>query len=154
MSKQLIQFAGVLFMLAALLAVSAQESTTASNNATMNNTALLNNTTLNASLNETFNVTTRNEIVMVQNETSPAQNVTMPENITAVVEPVSKASPMPVVSRPQVAQIGSPKMVVFVISSSERAPSLFSIDGKALPQAAYEVGLPAKTIMDLGALPF
>jgi hypothetical protein len=52
MSKQFIQFASVLLMLAALLAVSAQENTTALNNATMNNTTLLNNTTLNASVIE------------------------------------------------------------------------------------------------------
>lgn len=135
MSKQLIQSAGVLFMLATLLAVSAQESTTTSNNATMNNTALLNNTTLNASLNETFNATTSNEtVVVVQNETYPAQNFTMPENITAIVEPVSKASQMLTISRPQVAQIGSPQMAVFAIGRGERTPPLFSIDGKALPK--------------------
>ena len=49
MSKQFIYFASVLFlMIAAILAVSAQENTTALNNTTMNNTTLLNNTTLNA----------------------------------------------------------------------------------------------------------
>lgn len=143
MSKQFIQFAGVLFMLAALLAVSAQENTMALNNATMNNTTLLNNTTLNAI-----------EILPVQNETAPAQNLTQPENVTVAAEPVSAAIPVPVVSRPGAMQIGSPQRNVFAIGGGEGTPSLFPIDGKALAQGAYEVGLPAKTIMDLSALPF
>ena len=106
MSKQFIQFASVLFMLAALLAVSAQENTTALNNATMNNTTLLNNTTLNASVieapilpTETANETALNEIVSaenesapaaseiipVQNETVPVQNETAPTQIEVIV---------------------------------------------------------------------
>ena len=195
MSKQLIQLAGVLFMLAAILAVSAQENTTSLNNATMNNIMLLNNTTTNASVieapilpTETANETAsieivsaenesalaasepipvQNEAAVVQNETAPtqieeiaaqnetvpAQNVTMPESITVAAEPASTVITMPVVSRPVVVQIESPRMTAFALGG-EMAPSLFQIDGKSLPQAAYEVGLPAKTIMDLSTMPF
>ncbi|MDD4162207.1 MAG: hypothetical protein PHW87_06975 [Methanothrix sp.] len=187
MRKQFIYFTSVLFILAAVLAVSAQDNMTAMNNTTMNNTTLLNNTTLNASLNETAieaptlptvaanetalieSVPATSEIIPVQNETvavqnetapaqnvtaptAPAQNVTAPENVTAVAEPVSTASPT--ASQPGITQIGSPQRAVYAIGGSEMTPSLFPINDKALPQAAYEVGLPAKTIMDLSALPF
>jgi len=192
MSKQFIQFASVLFMLAALLAVSAQENTTALNNATMNNTTLLNNTTLNASVievpilpTETANETALNEtvsaenesalaaseiipvqnetvpvqnetastpieVIAAQNETAPAQNTTLSENVTAVLEPIA-ASP---VLQPGAMQIGSSQRTVYAIGGIGKTPNQFSIDGKALAQGAYEVGLPAKTIMDLSALPF
>jgi hypothetical protein len=144
MSKQLAQFAGVLFMLAALLAVSAQENTTALNNATMNNTTLLNNTTLNASVievpilpAETANETALNETVSVEE-----------------IIPVQNATASPVVSQPEVMQVGSPKRAVSAIGGGESAQSVIPIGGNALPTGAYEVGLPAKTIMDLSALPF
>jgi hypothetical protein len=195
MSKQFIQFASVLFVLAALLAVSAQENTTALNNATMNNTTLLNNTTLNASVIEvpilpieTANETALNEIVSAenesapaaseilpaqnetvpvqnetapsqieviaaQNETAPAQDATVSENVTVVAEPIT-VSPIPVALQPGAMQIGSPQRTTFTIGGSERTPSLFPIDSKALAQDAYKVGLPAETIMDLSALPF
>jgi len=216
MSKQFIQFASVLFMLAALLAVSAEENTTALNNAT------LNNTTLNASVieapilpTETANETAQNEtvpaeneavpaasviipvqnktvpvqnetppaqieLIATQNETAPAQNITLSENVTAVAEPITTAGmnnttllnntilnasldktvdtttsePVSVASQPGAMQIGSPQRDVFVIGGGEGTQSLFPIDSKALTQGAYEVGLPAKTIMDLSALPF
>ncbi|MEI8003593.1 MAG: hypothetical protein WCG94_04600, partial [Methanothrix sp.] len=122
MSKQLIQFAGVLFMLAAILAVSAQENTTG--NATMNNTTLLNNTTLNASVieapilptetaNGTVSIETvsagnesalaaseitpdQNEAVVVQNETTPtliaAQNETVPAQNVTLPENITVAA--------------------------------------------------------------
>ncbi len=193
MSKQYTYFASVLIMLAALLAVSAQENTTSLSNASMNNTTLLNNTTLNASLNETVIVTpiapteivndtapieivseanvsspAASEIIPVQNETVPAlaeeiapqdvivplQNDTVSDNITLVAEPATIASPMPAASQTGVIPIGSPQRNVFAIGGSQKSPNLFSIDGKALAQGAFEVGLPAKTIMDLSALPF
>jgi hypothetical protein len=177
MSKQFIQFASVLFMLAALLAVSAQENTTALNNATMNNTTLLNNTTLNASVIEVpiLPIETANEIIPAQNETvpvqnepaptqieeiasqnetAPAQDTTQSENITAVAEPVSTISPIPLALQPGAMQIGSPQRTTFTIGGIGRTPSLFPIDSKALAQDAYKVGLPAETIMDLSALPF
>lgn len=142
MSKQLVKFTGVLFMLAAILAVSAQENTTG--NATMNNTTLLNNTTLNASAievsvlpTETADETapTQVEAIAAQNETVQAQNATMP------------AAP-----RPVVVQLGYPQRAVSAIGGGETVPSTLPIDGKALSQMAYEVGLPAKTIMDLSAM--
>ncbi|HUS74878.1 MAG TPA: hypothetical protein VMY43_02605 [Methanothrix sp.] len=211
MSKQFMHFTCVLFMMTALLAVSAQEDTTALSNDTMNNTTLLNNTTLNASVNETTSepvsiasnetmiealilpaetanetapieiisaenetspaaseiIPVQNETVAVQNETAPsqieaiaaqnetmpAQNVTMPENVTAVEETVSTASPMPAAPQSGAMQIGSAEKTAFAIGG-ERTPSLFPINSKALTQEAYEVGLPAETIMDLSALPF
>ncbi|MBN1235184.1 MAG: hypothetical protein JW999_03940, partial [Methanotrichaceae archaeon] len=121
MSKQFMYFASILFMMAAILAVSAQEDTAALNNVTMNNTTLLNNTTLNATLNETFNATASEpvsalsnetviealilpaetasetapiETVSSENETAPAQDVAMPENVTVAAEEVSAVSPM------------------------------------------------------------
>jgi|WetSurMetagenome_2_1015567.scaffolds.fasta_scaffold160342_2 hypothetical protein len=206
MSKRSIQFAGVLFMLAAILAVSAQETATVLDNATMNNTTLLNNTTLNATTSEpvivaanetvieapilpaeTANETAQNETASVgnesapvanepipapietapapieaiaaQNETAPAQNttttttITTPpsENTTAIAEPVINASPA---LQPGAMQIGSPQRAAYAIGGIAKSPNTFSIDGKALAQGAYEVGLPAKTIMDLSALPF
>jgi hypothetical protein len=51
-------------------------------------------------------------------------------------------------------EIGSPQRTIFVIGGGEMTPPLFSIDGTALPQEAYQVGLPAETIMDLSTLPF
>jgi hypothetical protein len=200
MSKRSIQFAGVLFMLAAVLAVSAQETATVLDNATMNNTTLLNNTTLIATTSEpvivaanetvieapvlpaeTANETAQNETasagnesapvaselipapietapapieaVAAQNETAPAQNTTTPlsENTTAIAEPIINASPA---LQPGAMQIGSPQRTAYAIGGIAKSPNLFSIDGKALAQGAYEVGLPAKTIMDLSALPF
>jgi hypothetical protein len=173
MSKRSIQFAGVLFVLAAILAVSAQESTTALNNATMNNTTLLNNTTFNATTSEPIiaaanesvteapaistNETALNEmpvapieVVAPQNETAPAPEVTHSENATAAVEtlpaiPALQSSGM---------QIGSPQRTTFAIGGTGRTPNLFSINGNSLAQGAYEIGLPAETIMDLSALPF
>jgi hypothetical protein len=196
MSKRSIQFAGVLILLAALFAVSAQENTTALNNATINNTTLLNNTTLNASVIEapilpipTANETAQNEtvsgenesapaaieIIPAQNETVPVQNATAPtqtevivaqnetgsaqntapsqnvtENVTVITEPIA-SSP---VLQPGAMQIGSPQRTAFAIGGIGKSPNQFSIDGKALARGAYEFGLPAKTIMDLSALPF
>ncbi len=196
MSKRSIQFAGVLFVLAAILAVSAQESTTALNNASMNNTTLLNNTTFNATtsepiiaaanesvteapvlstemvnetaLNETASteimpalaseaIPAQNEtpivpieVIAPQNETAPATKATPSENATAAVEtlpvtPALQSSGM---------QIGSPQRTTFAIGGTGRTPNLFSINGNSLAQGAYEIGLPAETIMDLSALPF
>ncbi|MFZ3148513.1 MAG: hypothetical protein WA137_05680 [Methanothrix sp.] len=165
MSKRSIQFACVLFMLAAILAVSAQENTTTLNNATMNNTTLLNNTTINATISEPVGVAANEtvieapiesvpaaiEIIPAQNETAPAQDTNLSENVTAVAEPVSS---IPAVLQQGATQIVSPQRAVFAIGGSGTSPSSFSIDGKSLAQGAYEVGLPAKTIMDLSAMPF
>ena len=190
MSKRSIQFASVLFMLAAILAVSAQENTTALNNASMNNTTLLNNTTLieapvlptetanetapietasnETALNETVSaenepapaseiIPAQNEtpiapieVVAPQNETAPAPETTPSENATAAVETI----PAIPVLQPGGMQIGSPQRTTFAIGGSGRTPSLFSINGNSLAQGAYEIGLPAETIMDLSALPF
>lgn len=206
MSKRFIQFAGVLFVLAAILAVSAQESTTALNNASMNNTTLLNNTTFNATISEPIivaanesvteapalstemvnetapieavsNETALNEtvsaenepapaseiipaqnetpvvpieVVAPQNETSPAPETTPSENVTAAVETISA---IPALQSGGM-QIGSLQRTTFAIGGTGRTPNLFSINGNSLAQGAYEIGLPAETIMDLSALPF
>jgi len=170
MIKRSIQFAGVLFMLTAILAVSAQENTTALNNASMNNTTLLSNTTQNATTIEPIIAAANEsvieaseiipaqnetpiapiEVVAPQNETAPAPEATPSENATAAVET------LPVIPALQSSgmQIGSPQKNTFAIGGTARTPNLFSINGKALAQGAYEIGLPAETIMDLSALPF
>jgi hypothetical protein len=190
MSKRSIQFAGVLFMLAAILAVSAQENTTALNNASMNNTTLLNNTTLieapvlptetanetapietasnETALNETVSaentpapasevIPAQNEtplapieVVAPQNETAPAPETTPSENATAAVETISAIPAL----QPGGMQIGSPQRTTFAIGGTGRTPNQFTINGNSLAQGAYEIGLPAETIMDLSALPF
>jgi hypothetical protein len=178
MSKRSIQFACVLFMLAAILAVSAQENTTALNNATMNNTTLLNNTTLTEvtvlpteTANETAPaVSAENEsapaseiipaqnetpiapteAVVSQNETAPAPETATSENVTAALETI----PAVPVLQPGGMQIGSPQRTTFAIGGITRTPNQFTINGNSLAQGAYEIGLPAETIMDLSALPF
>jgi hypothetical protein len=208
MSKRSIQFAGVLFVLAAMLAVSAQESTMALNNASLNNTTLLNNTTFNATtsepiiaaanesateapaqvfsteminetapietasnetaLNETASteimpapasevIPSQNETPVVpieevapQNETSPAPQANASENATAVVETIPAIPAL----QPSGMQIGSFQRTTFAIGGTGRTPNLFSINGNSLAQGAYEIGLPAETIMDLSNLPF
>lgn len=200
MSKSSIQFAGILFLLAAILAVSGQETTMASGNASLNNTTLLNNTTQNATtsepaieapalpaaianetaLNETaLNETATNETAAAESmpvaapeaapaenetviapteasvpqnetETAPAQEAAPSENATPAIETVPD---IPVV-QPGGTTIGSVERTTFAVSGIGRSPNQFSIDGKSLSQGAYAVGLPAKTIMDLSALPF
>lgn len=181
MSKSSIQFACILFMLAAILAVSAQDSTAVLNNATMNNTTLLNNTTEIAPANgsiiaaanestievaalpvEAANETALNETA--SNETAAAPVVAAAENDTqvALTEAVAsenatqtiEAIPAIPIVQPSGISIGTSQKTTFAISGIGRTPNQFSIDGKALAQGAYEVGLPAKTIMDLSALPF
>ena len=127
MSKQFIQFASVLFMLAALLAVSAQENTTALNNATMNNTTLLNNTTLNASLNQTFNATASEPVSVALNETVieapifPAETA----NETALNETVSAENE----SAPAASEIipvqneTAPSQIEVIATQNETAPA-------------------------------
>lgn len=175
MSKSPIQFAGILFLLAAILAVSGQETIATSFNASLNNTTLLNNTTQNvttsepaiaaanesaieapalpaAIANETIVAPT--EVATSQNETETAsalaQEAAPSENATAAIEAIPA---IPVV-QPGGMMIGSEQRAAFAISGIGRTPNQFSIDGKALSQGAYAVGLPAKTIMDLSALPF
>jgi hypothetical protein len=150
MSKLSIQFVSALFMLAAILAVSAQENTTALNNASMN-TTLLNNTTFNATTVEPL-IAAANEIVN-ENPVMPtetANETTLSENATAAVETL----PAIPVLEPSGMQIGSPQRTTFAIGGTGRTPSPFSINGNSLAQGAYEIGLPAETIMDLSALPF
>lgn len=208
MSKSSIQFAGILFLLAAILAVSGQETTMASGNASLNNTTLLNSTTENATisepaisaanessteapalpvatgnetaLNETaLNDTATNETVAAESvpvaepeaapaendtafapteaaapenetETAPAQEAAPSENATPAIETV----PVIPVAQPGGTMIGSEQRTTFAVSGIGRSPNQFSIDGKSLSQGAYAVGLPARTIMDLSALPF
>lgn len=90
MSKQFIYLASFLFMIAAVLAVSAQENTATMNNTTMNNTTSLNNTTLNASLSQTFNATANETVTVVSNENVIEAPILPPEtaNETAPIETV------------------------------------------------------------------
>jgi hypothetical protein len=92
--------------------------------------------------------------VAPQNATDPAQNATAPDNASTLAETIGMAGLIPVVSQPGAMAIGYPQRNVFAIGGSRMTPSFFSINGKALAQQAYQVGLPAETIMDLSALPF
>ena len=94
------------------------------------------------------------EAIAAQNATAPAQNATAPDNASTPAETIGMASLIPAVSQPRAMAIGSPQRNVFTIGGSRMTPSFFSISGKALAQQAYQVGLPAETIMDLSALPF
>ena len=94
------------------------------------------------------------EVIAPQNATEPAQNATAPDNASTPAETIGMAGLIPAVSQPGGMAIGYPQRNVFVIGGSRMTPSFFSIDGKALAQQAYQVGLPAETIMDLSALPF
>jgi hypothetical protein len=50
--------------------------------------------------------------------------------------------------------MGSSQNSVFAVSRLSSSPATFSIENQPLHKEAYEVGLPAETIMDLSALPF
>lgn len=101
-----------------------------------------------------------NETAPAQNETAPAQNETAPqENATVVPEVTQEIAPVgstlgtsALVAGPM--QIGSSVRAAFDVSGAAGTPQTFSINGQPLHQEAYTVGLPAKTIMDLSALPF
>ncbi len=94
------------------------------------------------------------EAIAPQNATAPAQNATAPDNASTPAETIDMAGLIPAVSQPGAMAIGSPQRNVFTVGGSRMTPSFFSISGKALAQQAYQVGLPAETIMDLSALPF
>ena len=152
MSKQFIQFASVLFMLAALLAVSAQENTTALNNATMNNTTLLNNTTLNASVievpilpTETANETALNETVSAENESAPAaseiipvQNETAPSQIEVIATQNETAPAQNTTQSENVTAVAEP------ITASPIPV--------ALQPGAMQIGSPQRTTFTIGGI--
>jgi hypothetical protein len=94
------------------------------------------------------------EVIAPQNATKPAQNATAPDNASTPAETIGMGGLIPAVSQPGAMAIGYPQRNVFVIGGSRMTPSFFSIAGKALAQQAYQVGLPAATIMDLSAMPF
>jgi hypothetical protein len=159
MSKRFIQFASVLFMLAALLAVSAQENTTALNNATMNNTTLLNNTTLNASVievpilpTETANETALNEIVSAENESAPAASEIIPAQNETV--PVQNET--------------APTQIEVIVAQNETAPAQDTTQSEnvtavaeqitaspipvALQPGAMQIGSPQRTVFTIGGI--
>jgi len=152
MSKQFIQFASVLFMLATLLAVSAQENTTALNNATMNNTTLLNNTTLNASVievpilpTETANETALNEAVSAENESAPAaseiipvQNETAPSQIEVIATQNETAPAQNTTQSENVTAVAEP------ITASPIPV--------ALQPGAMQIGSPQRTTFTIGGI--
>lgn len=159
MNNQIIYFTCALFAMAAIAAVAAQDNSTILDNSTMNNTSLLNNTTLNASINETAPASNDtapalNETLPVQNETAPASNDTASENVLLATEPISVSSQSSVPLAIGSIQTGSSQNSVFAVSRLASSPATFSIENQPLHKEAYEVGLPAETIMDLSALPF
>jgi cytoskeletal protein RodZ len=153
MSKQFIQFASVLFMLAALLAVSAQENTTALNNATMNNTTLLNNTTLNASVievpilpTETANETALNETVSAENESAPAaseiipvQNETAPSQIEVIATQNETAPAQNTTQSENVTVVAEP------VSTASLMPAISQ-------PGVMQIGSPQKTAFAIGGI--
>jgi len=138
MNNQIIYFTCALFAMVAITAVTAQDNSTILDNSTMNNVSLLNNTTLNASMNET----------------APASNETASENVLLATEPVSVSSQSSAPLAIGSIQMGSSQNSVFAVSRLASSPATFSIENQPLHKEAYEVGLPAETIMDLSALPF
>lgn len=159
MNNQIIYFTCALFAMVAITAVTAQDNSTILDNSTMNNVSLLNNTTLNASMNETLPASNEtapalNETLPVQNETAPASNETASENILLATEPVSVSSQSSAPLAIGSIQMGSSQNSVFAVSRLASSPVTFSIENQPLHKEAYEVGLPAETIMDLSALPF
>ena len=95
-----------------------------------------------------------NETLPVQNETVPASNETASENVLLATEPVSVSSQSSAPLAIGSIQTGSSQNSVFAVSRLASSPATFSIENQPLHKEAYEVGLPAETIMDLGALPF
>ncbi len=159
MNNQIIYFTCALFAMVAITAVTAQDNSTILDNSTMNDVSLLNNTTLNASINETApasndTVPALNETLPVQNETAPASNETASENVLLATEPISVSSQSSVPLAIGSIQTGSSQNSVFAVSRLASSPATFSIENQPLHKEAYEVGLPAETIMDLSALPF
>ncbi|MDD1760909.1 MAG: hypothetical protein LUQ59_01625 [Methanothrix sp.] len=95
-----------------------------------------------------------NETLPVQNETVPASNETASENVLLATEPVSVSSQLSVPLAIGSIQMESSQNSVFAVSRLASSPATFSIENQPLHKEAYEVGLPAETIMDLSALPF
>lgn len=179
MSKQSVPFACVMFMMALVMAVSAQEIPAIINDTALNGAALLNNTTLNATsnvtaiaplveaipggnetltsaANETHPVANEvvanlNESLSAENETVPAENITEPKSAAPAASLGGSSS---LIALDGANQIASPKKPVVAVGGAASTPNLFSIGMKYLPDEAYNVGLPAETIMDLSSMPF
>jgi hypothetical protein len=96
----------------------------------------------------------QNVAAPVQNETSPSETPLLPENVTGSAVPEETSSLPSSATQAGPTQIGPSQKSVYAIGGSARTPSPFSIDGQSLPQEAYQIGLPAKTIMDLSVMPF
>lgn len=178
MSKQSVPFACVMFMMALVMAVSAQEIPAIINDTALNGAALLNNTTLNATSNVTAiaplveaipggnetltsaaNETqpVANEVVANLNESLSAENETVPaENMEpkGAAPAASLGGSSSLIALDGANQIASPKKPVVAVGGAASTPNLFSIGRKYLPDEAYNVGLPAETIMDLSSMPF
>ncbi len=150
----------LMFMAAAVLAVSAQEAspldTVAMNNTTENLTA---NATANATINETVNATApaaeieaalaaapaASEPAPAQQEAVPEESAAAPQNAMQSVSASSESGTM---------QIGSAQRSVYNIGGTQTTPSAFTATSNNLPQNAYQVGLPAESIQDLTNMPF
>ena len=160
MSKEFIYFTGILALLmAATLAVPAQEITAGLNSASMNNTTLntsQNLTSLHATSNDTVMNTTTSDPGL--NNTSqegaltnstPAANVTLPVNATATIEPVGSAS-----NQVEVATSEGSEGLVFPIGSGLQPESTFVVNGNARQKDTFIVGLPIKPVRDVSKMLF
>jgi len=160
MSKRFIQLASVLFMLAALLAVSAQENTTALNNATMNNTTLLNNTTLNASVievpilpTETANETALDEIVSAENESAPAASEIIPaQNETVPVQNETAPTQIEVIAAQNETAPAQDATVSENVTVVAEPVSTISPIPLALQPGAMQIGSPQRTTFTIGGI--
>jgi hypothetical protein len=149
MKNKVIYFTCALFAMLAVTAVTAQDNSTILDNSTMNNTSA--NDTLPVQ-NETAPVS--NETASASNDTEPAVSSTTLGNALLAPESISASSPSPAPIAIGSLQKGSSQKSVFAISNLINSPATFSIENQPLHKEAYEVGLPAETIMDLSALPF
>ena len=83
---------------------------------------------------------------------NPAQNVTVPENITLNAEPVTIDVTTATASQSQVMQLGSPANPVFVIGTGPKSGEAIQIGDTVQSQnPAYQVGSPATSVWDLSS---
>ena len=160
MSREFIYFTGILALLmAATLAVPAQEVMAGLNNASMNNTTLntsQNLTSLHATSNDTVMNTTISDPGL--NNTSqesalisstPAANVILPVNDTATIEPTGSTS-----NQVEVATSEGSEGMVFPIGSGLQSDRTFVVNGNARQKDTFTVGLPIKPVRDVSKMMF
>ena len=170
MNKQFIYFTSILaLMVAAIVAVPAQENLAVLSNIIINNTTLnaIPNETLNANLTSSVRIpapvspvesTIMNNTSLMEkppalNETLPAQNATVPENVTTAIEQGNNASATEEISAIQVVPSEPEVDKVFSIGGGLKS-QIFQVHGNAKPTQTYEVGMPIKPLRDTSKMFF